>query len=244
MRELIAITDVTHMWGDQVCIAGVNKDLRCIRPIVERGVLIWDLLRGGKPVIFPGAKVEFDLTPADITTPHIEDATFDPDSVESRGAFEERHWEQLLRKICFASVAEIFDGHLAERVVPPGANTRSLGTIADVQINRIEVDDRYERRTLRMSFEDATGEAYERLPVNDLAFLGFFREQDNNALGKGKAELAVMTALTSAQRVYLRVGLARPTEIGDYEEACWAQITGVYTFPDYLSGRTFAGFDW
>ena len=29
MRELIAITDVTLMRGDQVCIAGVNKDLTC-----------------------------------------------------------------------------------------------------------------------------------------------------------------------------------------------------------------------
>jgi hypothetical protein len=38
-------------------------------------------------VIFPGAKVEFDLTPTEITPPHIEYATFDPDSVESKGAF-------------------------------------------------------------------------------------------------------------------------------------------------------------
>ena len=244
MRELIAITDVTHMWGDQVCIAGVNKDLKCIRPVIEGGVLVWDLLRGGKPVIFPGAKVEFDLTPTDVTPPHIEDATFDPDTVKSRGTFGELHWEQLLRSICFKSVSEIFDGHLENRNVPPGTNTRSIGTVADVRLNRLEIDDRFERRTLRMDFEDATGKAYARLPVNDLAFLGFFKEQEISALGKGKAELAVMTALTSAQRVYLRVGLARPTEIGDYEEACWARITGVYTFPDNLNGRTFADFDW
>ena len=244
MRELIAITDVTHMWGDQVCIAGVNKDLKCIRPVIENGVLIWDLLRPRKPVIFPGAKVEFDLTPADIVPPHIEDATFDPDTVKSRGTFGERHWEQLLRSICFKSVSEIFDGHLENRNVPPGTNTRSLGTVADVRLNRLEIDDRFERRTLRMDFEDATGEAYKRFPVNDLAFRGFFQEHESGALAKGQAELAVMAALTAAARVYLRVGLARPTGMGDYEEACWAQITGVYTFPDYLNGRTFADFDW
>ena len=232
------------MWGDQVCIAGVNKELKCIRPVIEDGVLIWDLLRQGKPVIFPGAKVEFDLTPADVVPPHIEDLTFDPDSVERRGVFVDRHWEQLLRSICFESVAEIFDGHLADRKVPPGAKTRSLGTVAGVRLNRLEVDDRFGRRTLRLNFEDGAGEAYMRLPVNDLAFRGFFKEQESSALGKGKAELAVMTALTAAQRVYLRVGLARPTEMGDYEEACWAQITGVYTFPDYLNGRTFADFHW
>jgi len=182
LRELIAITDVTLMRGDQVCIAGVNKDLTCIRPVIEDGVLIWDPLREGKPVIFPGAKVEFDPTPTEITPPHIEDATFDPDSVESKGAFGERTWERLLRMICFESVAEIFDGHLADRKVPPGTNTRSLGTVADVRLNRLEVDDRYERRTLRLDFEDATGKTYARLPVNDLAFLGFFKEQEISAL--------------------------------------------------------------
>ena len=84
--------------------------------------------------------------------------------------------------ICFESVAEIFDGHLADRKVPPGTNTRSLGTVADVRLNRLEVDDRYERRTLRLDFEDPTGKAYTRLPVNDLAFLGFFKEQEISAL--------------------------------------------------------------
>jgi hypothetical protein len=146
--------------------------------------------------------------------------------------------------ICFESVERIFDGHLADRKVPPGANTRSLGTIADVRPIKLEVDDRFERQTLRLDFQDAAGHTYKRLPVNDLAFRGFFRQHEDSALGKGKAELEVMSALTSVQRVYLRVGLARPTEIGDYEEACWAQITGVYTFPDYLDGRTFADFDW
>ena len=37
-------------------------------------------------------------------------------------------------------------------------------------------------------------------------------------------------------QAHLRIGLARPTTIGDYPENYWVQVTGVYTFPDYLVG--------
>ena len=38
MRELLAITDVTEMWGDMVCIAGLTEKLECIRPVTDGGV--------------------------------------------------------------------------------------------------------------------------------------------------------------------------------------------------------------
>jgi hypothetical protein len=44
--------------------------------------------------------------------------------------------------------------------------------------------------------------------------------------------------------VYLRIGLARHWH-PDHEQPknrCYLQITGVYTFPDYLGGRCFADF--
>lgn len=37
MKKLLAITDVTHMWSDVVCIAGLTEGLQCIRPVVEGG---------------------------------------------------------------------------------------------------------------------------------------------------------------------------------------------------------------
>ena len=48
-----------------------------------------------------------------------------------------------------------------------------------------------------------------------------------------------MDALRSVDRIYLRLGLTRPW--GD-PEYCWTQVTGIYTFPDYLEGSTFAHF--
>lgn len=51
----------------------------------------------------------------------------------------------------------------------------------------------------------------------------------------------MLETLRAAERVYLRVGLARG--FGDAEvRRCHLQINGVYAFPDYLGGRCFADF--
>ena len=242
MRELLAITDVTHMWEDVVCIAGVTQDSRCIRPVADGGVRIWTLYKSRKPIIYPGSKVWMDFSEAEINPPHIEDRTFDPMSVEHKDGFSQRHWETLLRKISYGSVQDVFDGNLKERRVQPGTDTRSLGTIKNVDVKDITAIRRYDRTTLRMDFEDESGDLHQRFPVNDLAFRGLFSElTDRHIRGKQAAE-TLLDRIRDADRVYLRVGLARPTEIGDYEKACWVQVTGVYTFPDYLEGRTWADF--
>ena len=59
MRQLLAITDVTLMWEDMVCIAGVTQDLRCIRPVADGGVRIWTLYKSREPIIYPGSKRVF-----------------------------------------------------------------------------------------------------------------------------------------------------------------------------------------
>jgi hypothetical protein len=45
-------------------------------------------------------------------------------------------------------------------------------------------------------------------------------------------------------RVFLRIGLARNwhPDRDQPQNRCYLQITGVYTFPDYLGGRCFADF--
>ena len=246
MRELIAITDVTEMWASQVCIAGITQELDCIRPVVEGGVQIWDLYKDDQPIIFPGAKVWMDFSPAQIAPPHIEDRAFDPRTVEFKDAFEGRHWETLLRKTSSESVQSIFDGNLNERQVAPGARTRSLGTIGGVTILKLDVDVRHDRRAvLRMDFKDASGEVHTRFPVNDLAFRRVFSQLLTHLSDKSdkfRAAESLKRKLARADRTYLRIGLARPTAIGDYPESCWVQVTGVYTFPDYLYGHNWSDF--
>ncbi len=243
MRELIAITDVTEMWASEVCVAGVTQELECVRPVIEGGVQLWDLYKDDTPIIFPGAKVWMDFSPAPVNPPHIEDRTFDHQTIEYKDAFEGRHWETLLRKTSSESVQAIFDHNLKERRVAPGTQTRSLGTIGGVTILDLNVDTRYDRRTvLRMDFEDALGEVHTRFPVNDLAFRGMFSQLTETARTTSQAANSLMSKLKRADRTYLRIGLARPTSIGNYPETCWVQITGVYTFPDYLDGKNWSAF--
>ena len=242
MRELLAITDVTHMWEDVVCIAGVTQDFRCIRPVTDGGVRIWCLYKDKKPIIYPGSKVWMDFSEAEINPPHIEDKTFDPLSVEYKDTFSQLHWETLLRRISYGSVQDVFDGNLRERRVQPGTDTRSLGTIKNVDVQNIAAEQRQDRLTFRMDFQDESGDLHQRFPVNDLAFRGLVSNLADQQKSVQRAAEILLRRFKGADRIYLRIGLARPTVIGNYEEACWVQVTGVYTFPDYLNGRTWGDF--
>jgi hypothetical protein len=159
-------------------------------------------------------------------------------------ACRENQWESILKTACFPNVQDIYDGLLeGGRRVPPEADTRSLGTICDATILGVDIDDSYGRRQFRLDFVDASGERYMRWPVNDLAFRAYLQQTLDTVGDLREAEHIVLQSLLSAERVYLRIGLARPRPLGDYPPACWTQITGVYTFPDYLNGKTFADFE-
>ena len=51
---------------------------------------------------------------------------------------------------------------------------------------------------------------------------------------------ADLTRLFNERTTFLRIGLAR--HWGKFPDRCYLQITGIYSFPDYLDGRTFADF--
>jgi hypothetical protein len=54
---------------------------------------------------------------------------------------------------------------------------------------------------------------------------------------KGQTQEEVSEKLTATfkrGKIWLRLGLTRP-----YEGWCWLQVTGIYTFPDYLMGKCF-----
>ena len=79
--------------------------------------------------------------------------------------------------------------------------------------------------------------------VNDLAFRGFAQRLYDKGRSLAGVTGALLDRINQANRVYLRIGLARPTTVGSYDEACWVQVTGIYTFPDYLKGRIWADFE-
>jgi hypothetical protein len=106
----------------------------------------------------------------------------------------------------------------------------------------VEIDDSYNRRQYRLDFADASGKRYTRFPINDLAFRAYFQKAIATLGDEKKAERAALDAILSTKRIYLRIGLARPSRLGNYPESCWTQVTGIHTLPDYLGGKTFADF--
>ena len=73
----------------------------------------------------------------------------------------------------------------------------------------------------------------------DLTWRYFHDQQRLN--GRAPGDIASeMTALLKSKEVLLRIGLARGWE--EHPDRCYIQLTGVYTFPDYLEGKTFADF--
>lgn len=244
VKKRLVITDLTYMWDNEICIGGVDRDGNCIRPITREGVRRSHVFSDAELIAYPRALVEFDLHPVSVAMPpHIEDWYFDPSATRHVVDCTDAQWEDILRRGCFDSVDEIFDGHLeGDRRVPADADTRSLGTLCNPTAADVWVDDRYGRQQFRLDFEDASSKIYSGYPVNDLAFRTLLQDRIDALGDNRKAADVVLAALQDANRLYLRVGLARPRQMGNYPTACWTQITGVYTFPDYLNGRTFADF--
>ena len=244
VKKRLVITDLTYMWGDEICIGGVDRDGNCIRPITREGVRRNHVLADGELKAYPRALVEFDLYPVSVVMPpHIEDWYFDPSATRHITDCTDAQWENILKQGCFASVEEIFDGHLeGGRRVPPDVDTRSLGTLCSPKVTSVWIDERYGRRQFRLDFEDDSGKLHGGYPVNDLAFRTFLENTIDTLGDNRQASDVVLATLQDADRLYLRIGLARPRQLGNYPMSCWTQITGVFTFPDYLGGRTFADF--
>lgn len=240
MKKTIIITDLTQMpKGNEVCVVGIDSEGKCIRPICDGGFLkqyLYDSKR--RVIVRPGAKVEFDLGAVDILPPHIEDMIFDPSSIIGRGMCSAIEWENTLRKSSFKTISEIYDGLIQDNAwVMSGAETRSIGTISNTKI----IDVYLTPGTIkpRITFADSSSCEFER-PASDLAMWdrchSLVKDQGHSILS---VQEKLLSSLQNVDRLYLRVGLARPW--GQVSK-CWLQITGIYTFPDYLDGKCFDDF--
>jgi hypothetical protein len=241
MRTLVTITDVTRMRGTNVCIAGYSQDGRCIRPVLRRGAIQEDwLLEKGQIVIRPFAIVEFDLLKNDPDPPHTEDWIINSTYRVCRGMLTSQQQRELLREKTDDAVENIFGALVHSkpgRYVKAGEGDRSLGTVQPKVFARVEfVKD---RGTYQILFKDQAEEWW-KLTVVDLSFRQYTRFL---CVAKGKDPDEVAKSLTQSLRrryIFLRIGLSRGWT--EYPDRCFLQVTGVYSFPDYLEGRCFADF--
>ncbi|MDP2661981.1 MAG: hypothetical protein Q8R28_14745 [Dehalococcoidia bacterium] len=238
VRKTLHITDLTKMGGDRVCFAGLDKEGLCVRPVLREHVRLQHLYKGDQLVVRPRARVSFELYPCRIEPPHIEDRSFEHRSMTLEGISDNLEWESALKNNLFSSVEAIFEGHLQQRRwAPAGAPTRSLGTLAQISVDRLKLEERDSKVEYRLSFVDASGVSYKNIAITDLVFRRFCDreiEQEGSPLRAARKT----SLLLGRMRLYLRIGLARPWASSGQTPVCWMQINGIHTFPDYLAGES------
>jgi hypothetical protein len=240
MKTKVVITDLTRMYRGKVCIAGYDASRRAVRPMVPPpGIPETSLLQDDKSIIFPFALVEFDLLEARPQPPHTEDVLYDPESPRLMRAVQSK--EEILGWSLFECVEDIFEQPVLSspgRYVLDCQGPRSLGTIQPAEVLEAKYDAGEEEGTwdYRLSFLDGQNERY-RLKITDLTWHYYCDSLRGEECQPGQIADR-LTEKLHASKVYLRIGLARGWK--KFPERCYLQINGIYTFPDYLEGKTFA----
>ena len=252
LREMI-VTDVTRMRSPAVCLAGFFSDdgspVRPVMPYQAGKRLTEDFLWAHEDLIVqPFAEVRLDFSAPVSDPPHTEDWEIDaracPELV--RVLSPQERW-QFLRAHLDPSVQAIFGAPVQDsRYVCKGQGERSLGTILAREVYKLayrhrEYDDGEVKWDFRIWFMDESGADF-GLAITDLTFRdGCDHLRDRKGWEPDRVSEWLTRFLSSDQRdVYLRIGLARGWE--KYPDRCYLQVTGVYSFPDYLGGKTLADF--
>lgn len=256
VRKML-VTDVTRMSGRRVCIAGLVgsswDSLACVRPVLLPPGIDEDFLfEDGIPIIRPFAVVKLDFTEAcNSIPPHTEDWMIDGRYRQfcRELNLSERH--KILSRIATGAVTELFGCPICEgKYVTQGAGQCSLGTIRVRSLHSVRFTrkDESEPRKFdfRLSFTDEANDCH-RLAVTDLAFRRYCVHQHASMQCACEEVSSRLTfTLQQADELFFRIGLARGWS--EHPERCYLQVTGVYSFPDYLEGACFADFrpirDW
>lgn len=226
-KKTLIITDVTKMSNDHVCIAGYDDSLTCIRPVLARGQITKrHLFKDGKLVIFPGAKVAFNLGAQISQPPHVEDIIFDEASIEGMGRVTATRWKEILTQTATQSVGELFT-HIEERCVPPGSPGPSIGTIIPAEIPTLNCDYYKDPPRLKMRFIDQGGTVKNNVPITDLAFRNLFDFYMEKYKGDCEKTVKLLNNKLADHDIYLHLGLSR-----SFLGCCWLQVNGIHTFPD------------
>jgi hypothetical protein len=232
------------MQGDHICVAGYLRDGTCIRPRFRWKPLTESWVWQKETVIVrPFNEVELELVEHKPEPPHSEDWWVNPTYYRLLRMLKADRQQALLNRIEDPSVQSIFGAPIQQEngwFIKSGQGIRSLGTVRVASVERVTYVSRPDGRwDYRIAFTDAAATKY-RLAVTDLAFrcyLDHARKQEGLPPDKAADRL---TGMLQEAVPYLRIGLARGWD--KYPDRCHLQITGVYSFPDYLGGKCFADF--
>lgn len=240
MIKRVRITDLTRMSPPRVCIAGYDEDNICVRPVLRYEQIVEDDLNTATGLITPFAEVEYDLTPAPGAAPHVEDQVYAPQSVKWVRALSEHERYNLLRATALPRVEEAFGAPLVNiggYFVRMGSGLRSLVAIHLRHAPTVQLLEQSGHTKWRLTFRDSANHEY-NLPITDLTWHYFAAVQRQYGGNDCKALEGRLNRLLVQSDHFLRLGLTREFPSGSHQ--CWLQVNGIYTFPDYLDGYTFA----
>ena len=252
LREMI-VTDVTRMGAPRVCVAGFFSDdgtpVRPVAPYKSPNEITEEFLwKNDVLIVRPFSEVRLSFTRPVSEPPHTEDWEIDarvgPELVrflspEERRLFLQGHLDPGVDSIFGAPVQE-------DRYICKGEGERSLGTILAEGVSEVTYGQkRYEEEEAkweyRIRFTDESGREFGPA-VTDLTFRAACDHlRDRKGWEPGEVSEWLTGFLSSEKRdVYLRIGLARGWK--KHPDRCYLQVTGVYSFPDYLGGKTLRDF--
>jgi hypothetical protein len=240
MKLSLIITDLTKMKGNRICIAGYQENLKCIRPVIAGGLDKHWLRENQQFAIHPFAIVEFDmLEKGNPKRPHTEDQTLASLYRAKLRVLDRDQQETFLSKVDDLKVENIFGAPICfgpGYYIREGEGERSLGTIGSPNIKEIY----YDSDNYRIAFIDAANKGY-TLTVTDLLFRNYLDYmQYRRRMTPIEASMNLKEKLQRS-RLFFRIGLARGDWI-KFPGRCYLQITGVYSFPNYLDDLTLGDF--
>lgn len=233
MRKRLIITDVSRMEGNRICIFGIDKNGKGIRPVIPysgitENYLSWD----GNISIKPFTEIEFDFIRPLPEPPHTEDwiinTSYKPKLIRN---LSENEIKSFLEGILDESVKDIFGAPIYESwYLKKGEGKRSIGTIKVRDVIFIKYSKKENGKyEYRIKFLDIIGSIYD-LPITDLAFRKYCDElRTQKELSTGFIGAKLQDLFNNVE-IFLRVGLGR-----FFKEKHWLFVTGIYTFPDYLN---------
>lgn len=213
------ITDITDYHLPNVCIAALAGDrqirLHEPKPLEQVVRAMHGLDRG--------SVIELKWTPSEaLNPPHVEDGWWNNQTASNEGHLSDEELIAELEPSSFDSVREAFGepvvfGKRGNCAFTPNAGQRSLAT---VRVESVHVS--LEMGKVRVDFADSEL-TWKHAPLQDFGVNVHLRdcaECKRNATAQLRAEFERGPAL-------LRVGLTRPTALGDYPLACWLQVNHI-----------------
>jgi hypothetical protein len=248
MKRAMIVTDVTRMAAPRVCVAGFFSDNGvAVRPVMPyksgKDLTAEFLWKGDLLIVRPFAEVRLSFARPISEPPHTEDWEIDTRpglelvrilSPEEKQSFLQDHLDPSVESIFGAPIQE-------DRYICKGEGVRSLGTVLASRVSEVTYGQkRYEgeeaKWEYRIRFTDGSRREFSPA-VTDLTFRAacdYLRDRKGWDLGRISEWMTEFLG-SAGREVYLRIGLARGWE--KHPDRCYLQVTGVYSFPDYLGGK-------